>query len=370
MFVGYTEKQFNLSVPRELFDFIFCLYGLIHSMRALCDPFSSNFSQIRTSLQELSQHMPPYPKQQSGPGGSKGRDVGSSRQGSSQRGRGTPRSFPALSSASLAMIKANGYNLYIELGWRSLPKNIAHAEKDGEEVALKLVSSKERDILRDLQGPDSYNNHVVTLIDIIDTPNDIIIVMPWLLPLGNCFSGPNANPSVKSSLIAQFLHGVYFLHRNGIAHLDLKPGNILVGHLDGSLVPHLSIIDFGVSVRVQDDDTTVTGFRGTRYWTAPEVGTEDGPKMTYRAIRADLWSCGRILEHFFSTSALFCDVRKKLLDPDPSRRPLLENALQMVLAEIARNSNKRNIDKKTDMGCVTQKRARNTVLNKEDLEDM
>lgn len=295
MWVEYTEKIYHLHDPHGLFEFIFCFYGIIRSMRAICDKISSDFSQIRTSLQCLSLQMPSLSNQQSVPGGSEGRD-GSSRQGSSRR-RTAPLNFPALDSASLALIKAKGYDLELGLRQWSLPRNIAQAEKDGQNVALKLVRTKEHDILWDLQRPKAYdNNHVVKLIDIIGTSNYIIIIMPWLLLLGDSLFGPNANPTLKSSLIAQFLCGVRFLHTNGFAHLDLKPGNILVQHLDGSQEPHLSIIDFGVSVRVKDEDTTITGFCRTRNWTAPEVGTEDGPAMTYSPIWADLWSCGRILE--------------------------------------------------------------------------
>ena len=271
------------------------------------------------------------------------------------RGRGAAQPFPAM---ALPLIQAKGYK-FPELEQRSWPGNIAKAEKDGRKVALKPVGPKELDMLTGLQKP--HENHVVKLIDAIHFTDDItIIVMPWLSPLGNRFS----SPSVKSSLVAQLLEGVLFLHKHGIAHLDLKPGNILVEQKDRS-PPRLSIIDFGVSVRVQDEETTVTGFRGTPYWTAPEVGTKDGPEMTYSAIRADRWSCGRMLEHFYSNDdASFRDVRKKLLHSDPSRRPSLDNVLQMVLAENSHSGGKRGIDK--DAEGATPKRARNVVSNMED----
>ena len=39
---------------------------------------------------------------------------------------------------------------------------------------------------------------------------------------------------------------------------------------------------------------------GLRWWSAyvtPEVGSEDGPKLKYSAIRADRWSCGRVVHY-------------------------------------------------------------------------
>jgi len=54
-----------------------------------------------------------------------------------------------------------------------------------------------------------------------------------------------------------------FLHEHGIAHLDLKPGNVLVHGKSGSLSPHLSIIDFGLSDFAESEETLVEGYQGT-----------------------------------------------------------------------------------------------------------
>ena len=343
MFVEYTAVTFDLGDPHQLFEFIFRCYGWLHSLKDLRSQLSHDFSQIRTSLQTLSGRMPCYrPARKSGFDKSTGRSRGAN------SSRGHVKIFPALGAGSLALIKEKGYSLSPEHK-RLWPRNIAKAEKDGHKVALKLVGPHERDILRNLQRRDNY---VVKLIDVIGlTDKSVIIVMPWLSPLGNHFSGPNASPILKSSLVAQFLAGVRFLHKHGFAHLDLKPSNILLDPVDG-LVPRLSIIDFGISVRVRDEETTVTGFRGTPSWTAPEVGTENGPKMTYSAIRADRWSCGRMLEHFGSNDSL----RSKLLDPDPSRRPSLDSVFQMLSAEIRRSfGTKRGLGDDTE-GDASQKR--------------
>ena len=98
------------------------------------------------------------------------------------------------------------------------------------QVTLKLVCPHEQDILKDLQGCENY---VVKLIDIIGaTDKLVIIVMHWLLPLGNHFSGPNSGPNtsliMKLPLVAQFLASIQFIHNHRFAHLDLKPGNILL----------------------------------------------------------------------------------------------------------------------------------------------
>ncbi|KAH9048623.1 kinase-like domain-containing protein, partial [Lactarius deliciosus] len=91
----------------------------------------------------------------------------------------------------------------------------------------------------------------------------------------------------------QFVEGVAYLHEHGVAHLDLKPGNVLVYARSGSLSPRLSIIDFGLSVFAESEEFLVEGYRGTPSWAAPEVG-ESGEK--YSAILADRWSCGKVLK--------------------------------------------------------------------------
>jgi serine/threonine protein kinase len=172
-----------------------------------------------------------------------------------------------------------------------------------------------------------YENHVVKLVDIISSSaNHDIIVMPWLSPLDTTDLGDMD----RNLLLTQFLNGIWFLHKSGVTHLDLKLGNVLVKYSNGSLVPHLSIINFSVSIRVNNDKTLITGFHGTLAWTVPEVGRKGGPKMMYSAIQADRWSCGLMLQYLCPDAALFSDVRKKLLSPDPRRQPSLDNMLRML----------------------------------------
>ncbi|CAD7702839.1 unnamed protein product [Ostreobium quekettii] len=83
----------------------------------------------------------------------------------------------------------------------------------------------------------------------------------------------------------QILQGLEFLHRNGIAHRDIKGGNILVDH-NGAV----KLADFGASKRIEDLVTLNSGFKslkGTPYWMAPEV-----IKQTGHGRQADIWSVG------------------------------------------------------------------------------
>ena len=78
--------------------------------------------------------------------------------------------------------------------------------------------------------------------------------------------------SAKMQLASRFLgmsydlvHGALFLHNHGIAHMDIKPDN-LVYNADYVLM----YIDFDLALSVTDDQEKIeSGFRGTDYWMAP-----------------------------------------------------------------------------------------------------
>lgn len=72
----------------------------------------------------------------------------------------------------------------------------------------------------------------------------------------------------------QILTGLEFLHKNKIAHRDIKGGNILVDHLGV-----VKLADFGASKTIVNLVTMNTGFKslkGTPYWMAPEVIKQTG----------------------------------------------------------------------------------------------
>lgn len=124
------------------------------------------------------------------------------------------------------------------------------------------------------------------------TNHTISPVCFWTIDEGTVFSMPNAGGWVTStknlesnlfSIAKQLIEGVAFMHERGMAHLGLKPENIIVDSSTGQL----SIIDYSVSQRVSGPGEI---FAGTLGHVAPEVGHEP-----YSPIRADLWSCGNVL---------------------------------------------------------------------------
>nr|CCC51279.1 putative protein kinase [Trypanosoma vivax Y486] len=112
-------------------------------------------------------------------------------------------------------------------------------------------------------------------------------------------------------IMYQLINGVAYLHRQGLAHNDLKPQNILL-YANGEL----KIADLG-GVSPEYDD------QGTPMYLSPEVcrhfycaGDGDKGKMDTKvnAFKNDMWACGAILYYLITGSNLW----EKQLDESAS----------------------------------------------------
>lgn len=139
-------------------------------------------------------------------------------------------------------------------------------------------------------------------------------------PMGGCLLREGV------ALCRQLLVGVDFLHSLQIAHMDIKPNNLLITE-DKTL----KIIDFDLSLIHCDKDAEVHGgSRGTSGFMAPEVSG----KGTYNPFKADCYSCGCCLKEFLDKLHQDSDKRrqdwkdwkkfaKKLRKTEPMDRPAL-----------------------------------------------
>src|SRR5437764_1071425 len=85
------------------------------------------------------------------------------------------------------------------------------------------------------------------------------------------------------SIIEQACEGLYYAHRNGVVHRDVKPGNLLRAR-EGDV----KLADFGIAKATEQSSITQVGsVLGTAAYLAPEQarGEEAGP-------RADIYSLG------------------------------------------------------------------------------
>jgi len=189
----------------------------------------------------------------------------------------------------------------------------------GEHVILKLTDQHEVEVLRRLHRSQSTKH--TRIIPLLDVVGGNLMVLPLRTPLSQ-FLDLDASVDDVGQLALQFLEGVAYLQHSSVAHLDLKPDNIVVQRDPESKKVNLAIIDFNIAV-LADVEPTISTTDGTAGYCAPEVSAG----KPYNPLLADRWSCGRVLKFFterMKPSRLRETMRvlhQKLMDPNPSQRP-------------------------------------------------
>ncbi|KAJ3744889.1 hypothetical protein DFH05DRAFT_1097582 [Lentinula detonsa] len=194
--------------------------------------------------------------------------------------------------------------------------------------------SKELEIIRALNEKRPPCKNIIQLIDTVETSDLTYIILPELRSVDEqVYVGGGHLRGYFVDLGRDLVNGVVFMHNSGIAHLDIKPKNLVY---DKDL--RLQIIDFDTSVFAKDEEFLVRGYIGSEWWMAPEIGKEEDDEEDrpwYSPIRADRYSCGRVFEAFAK-----CQRRsdgglrvfaEKLMDPNPQLRPKLTEWLELEL---------------------------------------
>jgi len=211
-------------------------------------------------------------------------------------------------------------------GWtllNPLPSTLSRARRStGEVVMLKVVDKDEFAIHTFLNSLKATQNHTIPILDIIPLEVEKVIVLPQERVLSNILDSDLE--TTGNSLASQLLEGVRFLHEQNVAHLDLKPDNIVITE-----TMQLKIIDFSVSVRVSELVSWIVGYRGTEGWVAPEL--KNNPDAKFQPIRADLWATGRVLLYLSKRVGGkfgFAALMRQLLSHNPEQRPYLSKVFQ------------------------------------------
>lgn len=187
------------------------------------------------------------------------------------------------------LLDSNGYELL-------------HAIGEGSSATVYLVKSKQYDelfvckrialikcndkiseirVLMDLNHPN-----IIRLYNYFEDDNYIYLILEYCPggSLADIIREGACNYSVKGALAVfqQIVAGLNHCHKKGIAHLDIKPANILIDKYS-----RIKLADFGLS-KLIGNDGKLKEFRGSRCFMAPEVLL----RGAYDPFKADIWSLG------------------------------------------------------------------------------
>jgi serine/threonine protein kinase len=115
--------------------------------------------------------------------------------------------------------------------------------------------------------------------------------------------------SQARGITQQLLRGLVELHSMGITHRDLKPTNIFVVSKSASSWD-VRIGDFGISKRVNADETALRTITGTRHYMAPELDpwlVDDEEDHSYTQA-VDIWALGILLFQMLTLQVTFRDT--------------------------------------------------------------
>jgi serine/threonine protein kinase len=138
------------------------------------------------------------------------------------------------------------------------------------------------------------------------------------------FLAENPTPSMRCRVFEQLLQAVAYIHRRGLVHNDIKPGNILITRTDNDV----KLIDFGLS----DSDAYYLArtIGCTKAYASPELLARD--KET--DARSDIYSLGVVMKDIFGNR--YSRISSRCLNSQKEKR--YANAEELLSAFKHRNT--------------------------------
>ncbi|MEZ5545689.1 MAG: serine/threonine-protein kinase [Lysobacteraceae bacterium] len=158
---------------------------------------------------------------------------------------------------------------------------------NGLSAQLRAYFEFERQALAQMQHPA-----IAQIIDAGSGAQDqLYLVMEYVQgqPLAAWCESHKLSLRERVQLFLRVCEGVQHAHQKGVIHRDLKPGNVLIGEVDGKPAP--KIIDFGIAAETSGNHASPVGTSGTPGYMSPEQAQ---PGMDVDS-RSDVYSLGAIL---------------------------------------------------------------------------
>uniref|UniRef100_A0A7M4EW99 non-specific serine/threonine protein kinase n=2 Tax=Crocodylus porosus TaxID=8502 RepID=A0A7M4EW99_CROPO len=188
------------------------------------------------------------------------------------------------------------YEFLQALGRGTYGKVKAARERSGRLVAIKSIRKDkikdEQDLIhirREIEIMSSLNHpHIIAIHEVFENNNKIVIVMEYASK-GDLYDYISERQRLTEQearhFFRQVVSAIYYCHKNGIVHRDLKLENIL---LDAS--GNIKIADFGLS-NVYQQDKFLQTFCGSPLYASPEIVNG----RPYKGPEVDSWSLGVLL---------------------------------------------------------------------------
>ena len=158
------------------------------------------------------------------------------------------------------------------------------------------------------------------------------------LPITEYCREANLDVRERIALMRLVCSAVQHAHHKGVIHRDLKPGNVLVGDMDGHPVP--KVIDFGVAKALErplTDKTLFTEFRqflGTPEYMSPE---QADLSMMDVDTRSDVYALGVLLYELLVGSPPFDPTSLRSMGFDEMRRVIKEQDPPSLVEQLNRS---------------------------------
>jgi len=215
----------------------------------------------------------------------------------------------------------------------------ARDTKLGRVVALKILrANAEIDPAADqrfhreaMHASKLDHRHIATIFEYGEFQGTPFIAMEYLegRPLDQILKGPALGYEECQRIALEVAEALAQVHKHGMIHRDLKPGNIMVLH-DGTV----KLLDFGIARASNESSITQHGMLvGTVLYMAPEQVR--GDELDFRS---DVFSLGSVLYHTMTRELpfpgkSFPEVCMAILDGKPRRPSLVRPGFPPQLEE-------------------------------------
>ncbi|WP_046007231.1 serine/threonine-protein kinase [Pseudoalteromonas rubra] len=202
------------------------------------------------------------------------------------------------------------------------------------QVAVKLLKPctrlSEEDVLTEARIMARLNHaNIVQIYELHKTQQGLALIMEYVAgqPLNVITQSRLLTLEEKLQIATDICKGLAYAHQQGVLHCDLKPGNILLSHVND-----VKVTDFGIS-QLLHDDSVASPIYGTHSAMSPEhlLGLPLSEK-------SDLFSLGLLMFELFAGRHPFgshqADATKAILTATPSSARDIFPLLPTALAEL------------------------------------